>query len=72
MVLPQPVELNGARICAISAGMGSLGLCLTVSEAGHCLWWVSDETHGETHVVDREVAERTALPPRRMPRRGGS
>ena len=57
LVLPQPVELNGARICAISTGVGCANpLCVAISEAGQCLWWDSDAPHDETHVV--EVAER--------------
>ena len=56
LVLPQPVGLNGARICAISAGVGAGPLCVAISEAGQCLWWDSDAPHDETHVV--EVAER--------------
>ena len=54
LVLPQRVELNGARICAISLGEGCP--LVAVSEAGQCLWWDSDAPHDETHVV--EVAER--------------
>ena len=56
-MLPQPVELNGARICAISTGVGCANpLRVAISEAGQCLWWDSDAPHDKTHV--EEVAER--------------